>query len=142
MGWETLYIAHLNSNRARKAVSLIQEELRTERHTGTVEYKLMDLASLESVRKCAKEVNDLEGRIDILVLNAGEGGGSRSRILLGVRSWVRFCRQEFGEFPRLVGRYCSYLLPKQAGGTPQILVFKTLRMKSRPALYSDLDHGR
>ena len=21
----------------------------------------------------------------------------------------------FGEFPRLVGRYCSYLLPKQAG---------------------------
>ena len=40
------------------------------------------------------------------------------------------------EFPRLVGRYCSYLLPKQAGGTPQILVFKTLRMTSRPALYS------
>ena len=28
--------------------------------------------------------------------------------LLGVQSWVRFCQQEFGEFPRLVGRYCSY----------------------------------
>ena len=55
-------------------MSLIQEELRTERHTGTVEYKLLDLASLESVRKCAKEVNDSEGRIDILVLNAGEAG--------------------------------------------------------------------
>ena len=25
-----------------------------------------------------------------------------------VMSWVRFCRQEFGEFPRLVGSYCSY----------------------------------
>ena len=48
--------------------------------------------------------------------------------LLGVPSCVRFCQQEFGEFPRLVGCYCSYLLPKQAGGTPQILVDKTSRM--------------
>ena len=31
--------------------------------------------------------------------------------------WVRF-----GEFPRLVGRYGSYLLPKQDGGTSQIHV--------------------
>ena len=54
--------------------------------------------------------------------------------LLGVPSCVRFCQQDFGEFPRLMGRYCSYLLPKQAGGTPQILVDKTLRMTSRPAL--------
>ena len=30
--------------------------------------------------------------------------------------------------PRLVGRYCSYLLPRQAAGTPQILVDKTSRM--------------
>ena len=58
--------------RARKAVSLIQEELRTERHTGTVEFKLMDLASLESVRNCAKEIIGSEGRIDILILNAGK----------------------------------------------------------------------
>ena len=54
-------------------MSLIQEELRTERHTGTVEYKLLDLASLESVRSCAKELIGSEGRIDILILNAGEG---------------------------------------------------------------------
>ena len=59
-------------HRARKAVSLIQEELRTERHTGTVEYKLLDLASLESVRNCAKELIGSEGRIDILILNAGK----------------------------------------------------------------------
>ena len=31
--------------------------------------------------------------------------------------WLRF-----GGFPRLVGRYCSYLLPKQGGGTSQIQV--------------------
>ena len=29
------------------------------------------------------------------------------------------------DVPRLVGRYCSYLLPKQAGGTPQIKVIPT-----------------
>ena len=34
-----------------------------------------------------------------------------------------------------MGRYCSYLLPKQAGGTPQILVDKTLRMTSRLRVY-------
>ena len=54
--------------------------------------------------------------------------------LLGGSSFARFCQQEFGEFPRLVGRYCSYLLPKQTGGTTQILIFKTLRMIDRPAL--------
>ena len=40
------------------------------------------------------------------------------------------------EFTRLVGRYCSYLLPKQAGGIHQILIFETLRMIRRPALYN------
>ena len=55
--------------------------------------------------------------------------------LLGVQSWVRFCQQEFGEFPRLVGRYCSYLLPKQAGGTPQILVDKISYMTGRLRVY-------
>ena len=28
--------------------------------------------------------------------------------------------------------YCSYLLPKQAGGSAQIFIFKTLRMMGRP----------
>ena len=36
----------------------------------------------------------------------------------------------------MVGRYCSYLLPKQARGTPQILIFETLGMIGRPALYT------
>ena len=53
----------------------------------------------------------------------------------GGSSFVRFLRQEFGKFFQLVGRYCSYLLPKQTGRTTQILIFKTLRIMSRPSLY-------
>ena len=34
-----------------------------------------------------------------------------------------------------MGRYYSYLLPKQAGGTPQILVDKTSRMTGRLRVY-------
>ena len=37
--------------------------------------------------------------------------------------------------PRLVGRYCSYLLPKQTGGTTQIPILETLGMIGRPALH-------
>ena len=43
---------------------------------------------------------------------------AQTTTLLGGLSFARFCQQEFGEFPRLVGRYSSFLLPKQAGGTP------------------------
>ena len=34
--------------------------------------KKLDLSSLESVRECAKDVNENESRLDILVNNAGE----------------------------------------------------------------------
>ena len=46
--------------------------------------------------------------------------------------WLRF-----GEFPRLqlVGRYFSYLLPKQGGGTSQIEVNKTQSTRTWDALY-------
>ena len=37
--------------------------------------------------------------------------------------WLGLLR--FGEFPRLVGRYCSYLMSKQDGGTSRILVNPT-----------------
>ena len=60
--------------------------------------------------------------------------------LLGVQSWVRFCKQEFGEFPWLVGRYCSCQLPKQAGGTPQILVDKTSPLTGRLRVYKDVGY--
>ena len=50
------------------------------------------------------------------------------------RHYNSLWRWEFGEFPRLVGRCCSYLLPKQTEGTTQIIIFKTLPMIGRPAL--------
>ena len=34
-----------------------------------------------------------------------------------------------------MGRYCSYLLPKQAGGTPQIIVDLTSRITGRLRVY-------
>ena len=43
--------------------------------------------------------------------------------------------EDLGNSPRLVSRYCRYLLPKQAGGTLQILIFKTLRMTGRLTVY-------
>ena len=50
-------------------------------------------------------------------------------------SGTRFCWVRFGEFPRLVGRYCIYLLPKQDGGTSQIYVNKTLCQTTGLTLY-------
>ena len=44
--------------------------------------------------------------------------------------------ENLGRSPRLVGRYCNYLLPKQTGVTTQFIIFKTLRMIGRPALYT------
>ena len=62
----------------------------------------------------------------------------RSCTLLGVPSCVRLCQQKFGQFPRLVGRYCSYLLPMQAGGIPETFVDKTSRMTGRLRVYITL----
>ena len=42
--------------------------------------------------------------------------------------------EDLGSSPRLMGRDWSYLLPKQAEGTFQIIVFKTLRMTGRHKL--------
>ena len=53
--------------------------------------------------------------------------------LLGNLGWVDL---DLGSSPRLVGRYCSYLLPRQAGGTPQIIDDKTSRMTGRLRVYN------
>ena len=66
----------------------------------------------------------------------GFAATSQPLTLLFIQPVARFLRGGFGKFPCLVGRYCSYLLPKQAGGIPQILLFTTLLMTGRPTVYS------
>ena len=55
--------------------------------------------------------------------------------LLGVPSWVRFCRQEFGEFPRPAWAVGSYSSGPPAGWTPQILDDKTSPMMGSLRVY-------
>ena len=40
--------------------------------------KKLDLSSLDSVRECARDINETESRLDILVNNAGEANRYRS----------------------------------------------------------------
>ena len=63
--------------------------------------------------------------------------------LLGVPSCVRFCQQEFGEFPRPAWAVGSHSSGPPAGGTPQILVDKTSRMTGHLRVYfkSHLEAG-
>ena len=55
------------------------------------------------------------------------------RVTGGLRlGWVDL---DLGSSPPLVGRYCSYLLPKQDGGTSQIHVNPTKSQTTRVTLY-------
>ena len=47
----------------------------------------------------------------------------------------KYTNPNSGKIRNATGRYCSYPLPKQTGGTTQILIFKTLRMIGGTALY-------
>ena len=90
----------------------------------------MDELRLQKVDRAQKFVFscELAARAKFLIRGSSYTSVSCFCTLLGVPSWGRFCRQEFGEFPRLVSRRYRYLLPKQAGGPPQILVDKTSPM--------------
>merc|ERR1711872_697119 len=46
-----------------------------------VQFKILDLLSLESVKQFAEEINEEEAKIDILVNNAGAGKGSEPKRL-------------------------------------------------------------
>ncbi len=63
-----------NQTRAEEAV----ESIKNESNSSSVEYKLMDLSSLKSVRKCAQDLLDSEEKIDILVNNAGKNSLRRN----------------------------------------------------------------
>ena len=57
------------------------------------------------------------------------------KITFNIHCWAS--RHSLGFEHEDLGSSPSYLLPKQAGGTPQILVFITLRMTGRPTVYNE-----
>ena len=71
----------------------------------------------------------------IQIVNGRERSSYYVSTLLGFQSWVRFCQQEFGEFPRPAWAVGSYSSGPPAGGTPQLLVDKTSPMTGRLRVY-------
>ncbi|KAI4460641.1 phosphatidylinositol-glycan biosynthesis class f protein-related [Holotrichia oblita] len=59
-----------DKNDATESIRKIQEETNNKNLT----YKYVDLSSLTSIRKFAKEINEEESRLDILINNAGASG--------------------------------------------------------------------
>jgi NAD(P)-dependent dehydrogenase (short-subunit alcohol dehydrogenase family) len=67
---------------AEAAAKEISDATRDLPGAGTVHVVKLDLGSLASVRQCAKELLQTEGRINLLVNNAGRVLGSRRRTVL------------------------------------------------------------
>lgn len=57
--------------RRRSAAETAAADLRTESRYNRIDILDLDLASLDSVKKCAAEFNERESRLDLLFLNAG-----------------------------------------------------------------------
>ena len=62
-------------------------------------------------------IRDVIRADEILKLDCRMNSVYRVTLVVGYLGWVDL---DLGSSPRLVGRYCSYLLPKQDGGTSQI----------------------
>ncbi|KAK9318924.1 hypothetical protein V1517DRAFT_349555 [Lipomyces orientalis] len=60
--------------RRRSAAETAAAELRAESQYNRIDVLDLDLASLDSVKKCAAEFNEKENRLDLLFLNAGVAG--------------------------------------------------------------------
>ena len=60
-----------NLEKAEEAKKDILNEIRKDIGAGVLIIKRLDLASLKSIRACAKEILDQEPRIDLLINNAG-----------------------------------------------------------------------
>lgn len=62
-----------SASRAQDAIASIKEMAdKEEGNVGELVFKHLELSYWESVRKCAKEILQMEKSIDILVNNAGE----------------------------------------------------------------------
>lgn len=65
-------------------------------HNTNIETKHLDLTSLQSVRKFAKEINETEERLDILINNAGVGTVGNKHTDDGLHSTMQI--NHFGPF--------------------------------------------
>ena len=75
---------------------LLSEEIKRETGSNSVSLKQLDLCSLASIRKFAKEINEEENRLDILVNNAGAQG--REKIMTADEMESNFQANHFGPF--------------------------------------------
>lgn len=57
--------------KAESAADEIKKALQNHENTGSIVVKKLDLASLSSVRECAKEIMDQESHVHLLINNAG-----------------------------------------------------------------------
>ncbi|KAK7866954.1 hypothetical protein R5R35_014728 [Gryllus longicercus] len=121
----------------QRGLQALEEVLSEAGDGATVALLALDLASLESVRACAKHVLATEPRLDILVNNAGAGGLgsglSRDGLHLGLQV------NHFGPF--LFTLLLVELLKKSA---PSRIIFVSSKAHVRAQTLSveDLDHAR
>ncbi|CAG9859100.1 unnamed protein product [Phyllotreta striolata] len=64
-------IACRNLSKGQEAVDDIKSQCKDKKNLGELQIVELDLSSLKSVRKCAKELLDTEGQINLLINNAG-----------------------------------------------------------------------
>lgn len=78
----TVYLAARSSDKLKKAISAIREELPTSK--GKIVSLILDLADLGSIKKSADEFLAQETRLDVLVHNAGvmtPPAGSKTKLV-------------------------------------------------------------
>ena len=78
----TVYVAARSPEKIKEAIKIIKRQVRTK--TGRVEALAVDLANLASIEKSAREFLSKEGRLDILVHNAGlmmPPAGSKTKLV-------------------------------------------------------------
>jgi NAD(P)-dependent dehydrogenase (short-subunit alcohol dehydrogenase family) len=73
--------------RRRSAAETAAAELRAESRYNRIDILDLDLASLDSVKKCAAEFTERENRLDLLFLNAGVASTAPDARRLRVSVW-------------------------------------------------------
>ena len=74
----------------------MSEEIKRETGSKSVVLKQLDLCSLASIRKFAREINAEENRLDILINNAG--AQSKDKVLTADNMETNFQSNHFGPF--------------------------------------------